>query len=135
MMIQPLSNEGSSSEKLSNTSNFLDKDMFLKLLVAELSHQDPTEPMSNRDFVTQLAQFSSLEQLNNLNSGVNSLLQAQLLLQGSQLIGHQVEGINPLTGEEIRGKVSEVCWEEGNCYLKVGEKYIPINYITRVLSD
>jgi len=49
------------------------KDEFLKLLVTELQNQDPTNPMQDREFIAQMAQFSSLEQMLNINKGVEKL--------------------------------------------------------------
>lgn len=49
------------------------KDTFLKLLVAQLSHQDPLNPQDDKEFVAQLAQFTSVEELQNINSGITSL--------------------------------------------------------------
>ncbi|MBN2803656.1 MAG: hypothetical protein JXR91_11215 [Deltaproteobacteria bacterium] len=51
----------------------IDKNAFLKLLMAQLQNQDPMEPMSNSDFVAQMAQFSSVEQLQAVNEGINLL--------------------------------------------------------------
>lgn len=133
MMVQILEDK-SPTPWLFGFSNSLGKDMFFELLVKELTHQDPMEPMSNRDFVTQLAQFSSLEQLYNLNLGISNIFQIQMLYQGSQLLGYEVEGIDPSTGEKIAGEVKEVCWKEGTCYLRIEEKYLPLSYITKVLS-
>ncbi len=50
-----------------------DKETFLKLLVAQLSNQDPLNPTEDKEFITQLAQFTSLEQLQSINSGVEAL--------------------------------------------------------------
>jgi flagellar basal-body rod modification protein FlgD len=54
-------------------SNDLDKDAFLRLLTTQLSHQDPLNPMEDREFIAQLAQFSALEQMQNLNENVQNL--------------------------------------------------------------
>jgi flagellar basal-body rod modification protein FlgD len=61
----------------------MDQDDFLKLLVAQLEHQDPLNPVDDKDMTAQLAQFSSLEQLTNINTGIKSLVDAQN--QGSML--------------------------------------------------
>jgi flagellar basal-body rod modification protein FlgD len=51
----------------------LSRDAFLSLLVTQLQHQDPTEPMDNSQFIAQLAQFSSLEQLTQLNTTLSAI--------------------------------------------------------------
>ncbi|MFW6235729.1 MAG: flagellar hook assembly protein FlgD [Desulfovibrionales bacterium] len=51
----------------------LDKDSFLRLLVTQLEHQDPLQPKADTEFVAQLAQFSSLEQLTNISKGVGNI--------------------------------------------------------------
>ncbi|MDR0339178.1 MAG: flagellar hook assembly protein FlgD [Desulfovibrio sp.] len=50
-----------------------DKDTFLKLLVAQLTHQDPLNPVEDKEFIAQLAQFTTVEELQNINTGVESL--------------------------------------------------------------
>jgi len=51
----------------------LSRDAFLSLLVTQLQHQDPTQPMDNSQFIAQLAQFSSLEQLQQVNTTLSSI--------------------------------------------------------------
>ncbi len=76
-----------------SASNALGKDAFLKLLTTQLKNQDPTNPQDNSAFVAQLAQFSSLESMQNLTSTVDSIAanyQSSQALQASSLVGRSV---------------------------------------------
>ena len=59
----------------SDSSNIVSKTEFLELLVAQLKNQDPINPVNNDQFITQLATFSSLEQLISINQAITSLVQ------------------------------------------------------------
>ena len=59
-------------------NNDLDKDAFLRLLTTQLANQDPLNPIEDRGFIAQLAQFSSLEQMQNLNKNVEKLTEEVL---------------------------------------------------------
>ncbi len=70
-----------------------DKDMFLKLLVAQLSHQDPLNPVEDKEFVAQLAQFTSVEELQNINKGIESMntsFNKQQIVNAAAFLGTQV---------------------------------------------
>ena len=72
----------------------LDKTAFLKLLVAQMQHQDPLQPMTNTEFVAQLAQFSGVEQLVSVNEGLNMLQYQQMGMANAQaatFVGQDVE--------------------------------------------
>src|SRR5213076_3542955 len=86
-------------------SSALGKDEFLKLMMAQLSQQDPTAPSDSNAFVAQLAQFSSLEQMQN----VNSTLQSLLVGQASQ---NNTGAIN-LVGKDVRYKTDQITLEQG----------------------
>ena len=73
-----------------NAGGDLGKDEFLKILAAQLQFQDPMEGGDNSAYVAQLAQFSSLEQMENLNNSLNELKGNQNLLYGTLLIGKMV---------------------------------------------
>jgi len=84
----------------------MDKDDFLKILITQLQNQDPTAPMEDREFIAQMAQFSSLEQMTNLTQNVERL--SAMLASGNALnvLGKEVDLI--VNGEMITGQVSEV---------------------------
>lgn len=71
--IQGITNATYSSGATSKVDNTIGKDAFLKMLIAQLQNQDPLNPMDGTAFVAQLAQFSSLEQLTNLNETMTAL--------------------------------------------------------------
>lgn len=72
----------------------LGKDAFLQLLITQLQHQDPTNPMDDREFISQMAQFSSLEQMQNMTKAMESLLASQ---QQTQLMNY-----TSFVGKEVK---------------------------------
>ncbi len=94
----------------------LGKDQFLQLLITQLRHQDPMSPVEDKEFIAQLAQFSSLEQMQNLNTNMSDMMLAQqkltALAQATQMIGQNVE-LFTKEGESLFGKVSGVQFKDG----------------------
>ena len=92
--ISPIATDTNGVARQTGSLQELGKDDFLQLLVAQMQNQDPMEPMSNQDSIAQLAQFSTLEQMNNIAGGIEKsndldLLQMQSLnnVMASGLIG------------------------------------------------
>jgi flagellar basal-body rod modification protein FlgD len=84
----------------------LDKDDFLKILITQLQYQDPTNPMQDKEFIAQMAQFSSLEQMTNMANSFGKLSSVLNSSEAQSLLGRTVE---VLDGENaIYGKVSQV---------------------------
>lgn len=67
------------NDAINNKKNDLDKDAFLKLLTTQLANQDPLNPMEDREFIAQLAQFSSLEQMQNINKNIEIMGEEMLV--------------------------------------------------------
>jgi flagellar basal-body rod modification protein FlgD len=90
---------------------------FLRILVAQLNNQDPLKPLDNEQFVTQLAQFTSLQQTQNLNDKMESLLSIQGAMQSVGLLGRSVD----IQGEggQVSGKVSALNFVGGEPRLTV----------------
>lgn len=130
---------GSSSQIITEAAgNVLDKDDFLKLLTTELRYQDPLQPMDNKDFIAQMAQFSSLEQMNNVADAVKDLkneligqYQQGTLTQGAVLIGKQVTGADA-DGNVITGIVDSVKMLDGIVRLVIGAQTLDLTQVTEV---
>lgn len=92
--------ESATTQKLqsqASDNSFMGKEDFLKLLISQMQHQDPLEPMKNHEFVAQLATFSNVEQLVSVNEGISSLGQIQTAAYESSAasyIGKEVEVIS-----------------------------------------
>ena len=84
----------------------LDKNDFLKILITQLSHQDPTQPMDDKAFIAQMAQFSSLEQMTNMSDGLTKVANLVAKSQAVSLLGNAVDVSNG--GETVSGIVQEV---------------------------
>lgn len=96
--ISPVAMDSNGNQRTTGSMQTLGKDDFLQLLVTKLQYQDPLKPMEDEDFIAQLAQFSTLEQMNNIADGISSsnewdFLQMQSLnnMLASGLIGKEVK--------------------------------------------
>lgn len=139
-IIQPIENGKLVDSSASNTSlstenksdaagGALDKDAFLQLLVAQMQYQDPLEPTDNTEYISQLATFSQLEEMQNLN---------QSLTEGSayNLVGKYVfvKVTNNQTGETSydHGMVEYVMRENGKVYISVNDSLYNIDDLDTV---
>ncbi|MBZ4682598.1 MAG: flagellar basal-body rod modification protein FlgD [Fusobacteriaceae bacterium] len=108
------------SSPVVNESQKLGKDDFMKLLIAEMTNQDPLDPKTNTESIAQMAQFSALEQGENLNKSFNSMLRFQTLntlSSSAQMIGKYTKA--QIDGEEIVGQIKSTHLENGQVFANV----------------
>ena len=122
----------SSLTKASEASkNGMDKDAFLQLLVAQMKYQDPLEPTTNTEFVAQYAQFSQVEQMQNMAATTE-------LARATSLVGKEVYiKTTDSAGAEryVTGKVDYVQFEGGKAYLVIDEKLYSLDDLATVLDN
>lgn len=115
----------------SKQGNDLDKNAFLNLLVTQMRYQDPLNPTQDKEFLAQMAQFSALEQMQNLNTSSN-------MSRAYELMNKDIfANINdPITNKTtpIAGTVIGVYLENGKVFLKVGETDVPLDKVEGVLA-
>lgn len=102
----------------------LGKNDFLKLLVAQLKNQSPSKPMDDRQFISQMATFSTLEQMTNLNNNLTSFLKSQSKsnwLNDAQLIGKKVKWLDPKSGNAISGTIQSVLTKNGQVQFETAD--------------
>ncbi|MFP3154091.1 flagellar hook capping protein [Lachnospiraceae bacterium ZAX-1] len=122
----------SRSTAAAKNNNGLGKEAFLQLLVAQMKYQDPLEPTSNTEYISQLATFSSLEEMQNLNATVTGA-------QAANLVGKQVmlKVMSPTTGETtyVTGKVDYMVRENGKVFLSVKDRLYSIDDLDSVVDE
>lgn len=129
---QIVETESQNSLKKANATdkNSMDKDAFLQLLVAQMQYQDPLEPTSNTEFISQYAQFSQVEQMQNM-AGTTELSRA------TSLVGKEVYvKTTDSTGEPSYkyGKVDYVVFKNGKAYLSIEESLYSLDDLDTVVD-
>ncbi len=115
--------------QVSSISSALATDQYLQLLVTQLQNQDPLDPVSDKEFISQLAQLSSLTSLQSLDANFGEVLRLQQLTSGTNLVGKTVT-YNDEDGKEQSGVVSSVAVTDGKFQLTVGTDTVALESVT-----
>lgn len=114
------------------------KDQFLTLLVTQLKYQNPLQPMDDKAFIAQMAQFSTLEQLMNISDQITDMRQS---LGGiSSLIGKKVSWVEYVEGTNGEttvksGVVDSVLVRDGVQFVKIGDNEVALEYIMQIENN
>lgn len=121
----------SSLKNKSTEQSGMDKDAFLQLLVAQMKYQDPLEPTSNTEYISQYAQFSQVEQMQNMAASSD-------LARATQLVGKEVYiKTTTSTGDTkyVQGRVDYVVYENGKAYLSIDEQLYSLDDLDTVVDQ
>ncbi|MBU5350956.1 flagellar hook capping FlgD N-terminal domain-containing protein [Paenibacillus silvae] len=117
----------------SSETKELGKDQFLKILITQLQNQDPMQPMEDKEFIAQMAQFSSVEQLVNISSQLKTLNQSLGAVSG--MIGMEISWLSADkadSGTLRQGIVDSIIVRDGVQYAQVGKDEIKLDEIIQV---
>ncbi len=130
------------------TSSKNDSSMFLNLMLQQLKNQDPTQPTDNTEWLSQLAQYSSLEQMTQMNTGLTNCMNYisamykdmsmnAEITQTLSMVGKEVTITIPDKNDsskttEVTGKVTEANFKDGTGKVKVNGEYYSISNITSI---
>lgn len=129
MTVTPINNAAQTATKVQKSDT---KDQFLKLFLAQLQNQNPLEPMQDREFLMQLAQFTQVE---NTEKMANSLRQLQLLISATQataLLGKRVVALGEGESAPTEGTVSALRFTADGVQLVVGGKTVSLGSVLQV---
>ncbi|GGA39725.1 flagellar hook capping FlgD N-terminal domain-containing protein [Paenibacillus physcomitrellae] len=124
----------------------LGKDQFLKILITQLQNQDPMQPMEDKEFIAQMAQFTSVEQLVNISSQLNTM--SLSLGSVSSLIGKQATWMQNTSdssdsyvidgnttsddGVTLKGIIDGIVMRSGVQYAKIGSNEVPVTELLQI---
>ncbi len=127
-----VTNAGKKDDKAQEPKNGYDKDAFMQILVAQMKYQDPLEPTSNTEYISQYATFTQVEQLSNMANAMS-------LSRASEMVGKTVtiSQYNSDTGEkkDIQGVVDYVTYSAGKAYLNINGTAYDIEDVSEVLDS
>jgi len=121
------------SPTTSTASKELDKDTFLKLLVAQLSNQDPSSPMDTSDMMAQTTQLSMMESLSAIQGAASEQFALQMRMASADLVGKQVTWTDA-DGTTRTGVVSSVDYAKSVPLLTVGDTALPLDSVSGVTT-
>jgi flagellar basal-body rod modification protein FlgD len=133
--IQPItagtSAAASSGDPAANPGAVLDRDAFLKLLVAQLKYQDPTNPADTSQMVTQSAQLTMVDRMNDIATALEEAASSDRLSLAGSLVGRDVTFVEE-GGGEVTARVASVRFDHGDLTLLAGGFVVPLAAITQV---
>ncbi|MDD2237626.1 MAG: flagellar hook capping FlgD N-terminal domain-containing protein [Kiritimatiellae bacterium] len=112
-----------------SSTETMGKDQFLELLITQMQNQDPLDPVDNKEMLAQLAQFSALEQMQNLNTKFESFQENTTSAIASLMIGKTA-----FAGDNTSGRVTHVVMEDGEIMVNLDGTNYPLTDITNILE-
>ncbi|WP_437187429.1 flagellar hook assembly protein FlgD [Planctomicrobium sp. SH668] len=119
----------------STFNSSIGQDQFLKLMAAQMANQNPLEPTSQEDFLGQLAQFSTLSGIEQLNANFEGLFRLQSLTQGASLVGREVEYFSATSNSNKSGVIESARVVNQNVVLTIGGVDVSLNDVVKVMGN
>jgi len=116
-----------------STSNTMDSEMFMKLLVTQLKNQDPSTPMDTNAMMSQTTQLAMMEQVTAQTTTANENFSLQMRIAASNLVGREVSYTGP-DGVEVKGTATSVSFAEAVPKVSVGGKEVALDLISGIAT-
>ncbi|MBK6790987.1 MAG: hypothetical protein KA473_04015 [Anaerolineales bacterium] len=122
------------SPAANTASNELDSGQFMQILLAQLTHQNPLEPMDNAEMMSQFSQLNSLQELRGINSSMQNVSTMSQTAYLASLVGKVVKA-NRADGKVIEGVVEGVVTEVDNPQIRIGDEVIDLLDVVEVKGE
>ena len=130
----PITANSTINQSRATSANALDSSQFMEILMAQLTHQNPLEPMNNAEMMSQFSQLNSLQELKDIHTSMDKLSASNQVMYMASLIGKTVK-VNRPDGNTLEGVVNEVITEKDNPQLKIGDEKVSISDVIDVKGE
>ena len=139
MQVNNVSNAGqvtanNAAKAALTNANKMDSDQFMQILLAQLTHQNPLEPMDNAEMMSQFSQLNSLQELREIHTGMDKVSASNQVIYLASLIGKTVK-VNRTDGKPIEGVVVGVVTEKDNPQLRIGNAEYPLDDVIEIEGE
>src|SRR5512133_2523506 len=124
----------SAAKTAMTSANTMDSGQFMQILIAQLTHQNPLEPMDNAEMMSQFSQLNSLQELREIHTGMDKVSASNQVMYLASLIGKNVKANRP-DGKVIEGIVEGVITEKDNPQLRIGTDEVPLDEVIEVQGE
>ena len=124
----------SATQTAQTTANKVDSDQFMQILLAQLTHQNPLEPMDNAEMMNQFSQLNSLQELRQIHTDMDSVSASNLVMYLASLFGKHVKANRP-DGKVVEGVVDGVITEKDNPQVRIGTEEVPLDEVIEVQGE
>jgi flagellar basal-body rod modification protein FlgD len=136
MSVQGVSSATSTSSTQTTSLNAFSgygSNEFMQMLMTQLTHQNPLEPMKDADMMNQYAQLNSLSELQSIKSNITTMAATNLTGYAASLIGKTVKA-EDTSGNSISGVVDSVSLQDGNIQLHIGKLTVPLGNVSEIIG-
>jgi flagellar basal-body rod modification protein FlgD len=124
----------SAAKTAQTNASKLDSDQFMQILMAQLTHQNPLEPMDNAEMMSQFSQLNSLQELREIHTGMDKLSASNQVMYLASLIGKNVK-VNRTDGKVLEGVVESVVTEKDHPQVRIGNQEVPLDDIIEIQGE
>lgn len=135
MAVQSVSSATSTPQSLSLSSfSAYGSNEFMQMLMTQLTHQNPLEPMNDSEMMNQYAQLNSLSELQSIKSSITQMAATNLTGYAASLIGKTVKAVDG-DGNAVSGKVDSVTLADGAIQIHIGKLTIPLGNVSEITGE
>ena len=129
-MSSSIASAATTSSQAASTASDVDSSQFMELLMTQLTHQNPLQPMNDSEMMSQMAQLNSLQQLQSIKNYMQEMVTANMTSYAASLIGKEVR--SEIDGNTISGTVTGITMDAGKVNVHIDDQIVPLDSLVEI---